>query len=123
MELYSHYSNRVTEILESEAPVLEKASVDEFYIDATGLDKFFGCYKWATELRQRVMRETGLPISLGMGSNKMIAKVATGEAKPSGQLEVQPHRAGFLGPAAHREAAHGGPARPSSCWPIWASGR
>lgn len=85
---YSYYSDTVTEIIEESVPLYEKSSIDEFYIDLTGMDRFFGCYKWATELRQRITRETGLPISFGLSLNKTVSKVATGEAKPNGQLKI-----------------------------------
>ena len=88
MSEYSKYSRMVTEIIKEEAPLFEKSSIDEFYIDLTGMDRFFGSYKWATALRQRIMKETGLPISFGLSTSKMVAKVATGEAKPNGQLMV-----------------------------------
>ena len=78
----------VTEIIEGGAPVMEKASIDEFYIDVTGLDKFYGCYKWATEMVQKVGRETGLPISFGLSVNKTVSKIATGESKPLGKMEI-----------------------------------
>lgn len=86
---YSQYSKMVTEVIAEDAPVYEKASIDEFYLDLTGMDKFFGCYKWSAELRQKVMRETGLPISFGLSVNKLISKIGTGEAKPNGMKEVQ----------------------------------
>ncbi|MEQ3655690.1 MAG: DNA polymerase IV [Dokdonia sp.] len=85
---YMKYSKMVTEILKEEIPVLEKASVDEFYGDLTGMDRFFGCYKFSSELRSRIIRETGLPISFGLSANKTVSKVATGEAKPNGQIKV-----------------------------------
>jgi DNA polymerase-4 len=85
---YSKYSQDVTEIIREEVPVFEKTSVDEFYVDLTGMDRFFGNYKFATELRQRIMRETGLPISFGLSQNKTVSKVATGEAKPNNQLNI-----------------------------------
>jgi len=85
---YSKYSRIVTDVLKENVPVLEKASVDEFYADLTGMDKFFGCYKYASELRQKVIRETGLPISFGLSVNKTVSKVATNEAKPSNQLKI-----------------------------------
>ena len=53
------------------------------------MDRFHGCYKWAVEIRQAIIRETGLPISFGLSSNKTVAKVATGEAKPNGKLRIQ----------------------------------
>ncbi|WP_293899795.1 DNA polymerase IV [Sporocytophaga sp.] len=88
MEKYSRYSNEITEIIAESAPVLEKASVDEFYLDVSGMDRFFGCYKWTTELKQRIMKQSGLPISFGLSVNKTISKIATGEGKPNGAKEV-----------------------------------
>lgn len=90
MGLYSEYSRMVTDIIAEEAPVYEKASVDEHYLDITGMDRFFGSVKWAGELRQKIIRETGLPISLGLSVNKTVSKIATGEAKPNGEREVPP---------------------------------
>lgn len=89
MELYSNYSNIVTEIIAERSPVYEKSSVDEHYIDLTGMDRFYGCYKWSHELRRYIMQETGLPISIGLSVNKTVSKIATGEAKPNGEREVQ----------------------------------
>ena len=88
MESYSNFSNTVTDIIAEEAPLYEKASVDEHYIDMTGMDRFFGSYKWAHELRSRIVKETGLPISLGLSVNKTVSKIATGEAKPNGEKHV-----------------------------------
>jgi len=87
---YSKYSRWVTQIIASKAPLFEKASIDEFYLDLTGMDKFFKPLQWTIELRQQIIDETHLPISFGMGSNKMIAKIATDEAKPNGYLQVPP---------------------------------
>ncbi len=87
---YSRYSRWVTEIIASKAPLFEKASVDEFYIDLTGMDKFFNPYQWTIDLRQQIINETQLPISFGLATNKLIAKIATDEAKPNGYLFVQP---------------------------------
>ena len=84
-ETYSRYSRMVTEIIREASPLYEKMSVDEFYIDFTGMDRFFGTLKYATELRQKIIRETGLPISFGLSQNKTVSKVATGEAKPNNQ--------------------------------------
>ncbi len=85
---YGKYSKLVTNVLKENVPVLEKASVDEFYADLSGMDQFFGCYQYAKELRQKVIRETGLPISFGLSINKTVSKVATNEAKPSNQLKI-----------------------------------
>jgi len=96
---YTKFSKQVTEILQSEVPVLEKASVDEFYADLTGMDRFFGCYKFASELRNTITRESGLPISFGLSVNKTVSKVATNEAKPNNQLKVDTgYEKAFLAP-------------------------
>ncbi len=87
-EQYSKYSNQVTDIMQESVPVYEKTSIDEFYAELTGMDKFFGCYKAASELRQRIIKETGLPISFALSGNKTVSKVGTGEAKPNGQKEI-----------------------------------
>jgi len=85
---YSYYSNMVTEIIAGDVPLYEKSSIDEFYIDLTGMEKFFGTYKLATELRQKITRETNLPISFALSGNKTVSKVGTGEAKPNGQKQI-----------------------------------
>ena len=88
MELYSRYSRLVTEIIADSAPVYEKMSIDEHYLDLTGMDRFHDCQLWSHELRQKIIRETGLPISFGLSENKTVAKIATGEAKPNGEKQV-----------------------------------
>ncbi len=88
--LYAKYSAWVTEIISASAPLYEKASIDEFYIDLTGMDTFFNPLEWTIRLRQTIMDETGLPISFGLATNKLVAKIATDEAKPNGYLFVTP---------------------------------
>ncbi|NML20880.1 DNA polymerase IV [Pseudoflavitalea sp. G-6-1-2] len=88
MESYSKYSRLVTDVIRDTVPLFEKASVDEFYVDLTGMDKYFGCNQFTTELRQKVIRESGLPVSYALASNKLISKVATNEVKPNGQIEI-----------------------------------
>jgi DNA polymerase-4 len=101
---YMKYSGLVTDIIKEDSPVYEKASVDEFYIDLTGMDKFYGCYQYAGELRQKIMRETGLPISFGLSQNKTVSKIATGEAKPNNQIQVDyGEEKPFLGPLSVRK--------------------
>ncbi len=87
-EAYTKYSRLVTEVIKDNTPLFEKASIDEFYIDLTGMDKFFGCKKFSDELKTKVYKESGLSISYGLASNKLISKVATNEIKPNGQLEI-----------------------------------
>lgn len=101
---YSKYSNIISDIIAEDVPLYEKTSIDEFYIDYTGMDRFFGCYKMATELRQRIMKETNLPISFALSTNKTVAKVGTGEAKPNGQKEIPfGTEKGFLAPLSIRK--------------------
>jgi DNA polymerase IV len=99
MERYSQYSQMVTEIVHEAVPSYEKSSIDEFYVDLTGMEKFFGCMKLATELKARIRKETGLPISFGLSENKTVSKVATNESKPDGQRQVAyGAEKGFLSP-------------------------
>ncbi len=88
MELYSKLSFTVTQIIEERAPIVEKASIDEHYLDITGMDKFYGCFKWTNELAQTITKETGLPISFALSVNKTVSKIGTGESKPKGNLEI-----------------------------------
>jgi DNA polymerase-4 len=96
---YSTYSRQVTDIIASAVPNYEKASVDEFYIDMTGMDKFFGISQYTKMLREKIIRETGLPISYGLSTSKVVSKMATNEAKPNGYLEIPAGReTAFLWP-------------------------
>jgi len=88
MEMYSNMSHMVTEVIQEKVPVLEKASIDEFYLDLSGMDKFFGCYQWTTEIAEAVKKNTGLPISFALSTNKTVSKIGTGESKPTGKLEI-----------------------------------
>ena len=88
MELFSRKSQEVTQIIEEKTPIVEKSSIDEFYLDITGMDKFYGCYKFTNELAQSIIKETGLPISFALSTNKTVSKIATGEGKPRGNLEI-----------------------------------
>jgi len=104
MDQYTRYSRMVTDIIAEQAPVYEKASIDEHYLDITGMDRFFGCMLWTSELRERIIKETGLPISFGLSVNKTVSKIATGEAKPDGEIEVpQPIVNSFLSPLSIRK--------------------
>ncbi|MGY8885800.1 MAG: DNA polymerase IV [Flavobacteriales bacterium] len=86
--IYSKFSNQVTDVIKESVPLYEKTSVDEFYIDLTGMDKFFGCHQLASEIRKKIINETGLPISFGLSANKTVSKIATGEAKPNNEIRV-----------------------------------
>ncbi len=110
METYSKYSRLVTDVIAEKAPLYEKASIDEHYLDITGMDRFFGSLKWTHELRERVIKETGLPISFGLSINKTISKIATGIAKPNGEKEVPEAEVGqFLDPLSIKKIPMLGP--------------
>ncbi|MBD81222.1 MAG: DNA polymerase IV [Crocinitomicaceae bacterium] len=101
---YSKYSDIVTEIIKTSSPAFEKTSIDEFYIDTTGMDRFYGTYMWAKELRQRIIKESGLPISFGLSTGKTTAKIGTNEAKPNSHMQVlRGEEKGFLAPLAIRK--------------------
>ena len=87
-DAYSSHSKMVTDIITENAPVVEKASIDEFYLDMTGMERFFGTYKFASELRQKIIKETGLSISMALATNKTVSKVATNEVKPARQIQI-----------------------------------
>jgi len=110
MDSYSEYSGIVTDIIAEDAPLYEKASIDEFYLDISGMDRYFGCYQWSTELRQKVIKESGLPISFGLSVNKLVAKVGTGEAKPNGAIKIDNGtEKGFLAPLSVKKIPGVGP--------------
>jgi DNA polymerase-4 len=85
---YSELSRDVTEIIREQVPLYEKTNIDEFYADLTGMDRYFGCSLFMRELKQRIIKQTGLPISYALASNKLISKVATNENKPNGQAVI-----------------------------------
>lgn len=88
MEAYSMYSHIVTDVIADSAPAFEKSSIDEFYIDASGMDRFVGAFRWAVELRKKIIKESGLPISMAMSVNKLVSKVTTGEFKPNAEKQI-----------------------------------
>lgn len=99
MDSYSKYSGIVTDIIAEEAPVYEKASIDEFYLDLSGMDRHFGCFRWSSGLRDKIISESGLPISFGLSVNKTVSKIGTGEAKPNGTRDIpNGTEKGFIAP-------------------------
>lgn len=88
MDLYSKLSHEVTQIIEEKVPLMEKASIDEFYLDLSGMDRFFGTYKWTRELADSIFKNTALPISFALSNNKTVSKIGTGESKPRGHMEI-----------------------------------
>lgn len=104
MDDYNNFSNQVSEVIKESVPVMEKAGIDEHYIDMTGMDKFFGTMKFAQELRKKVLHETGLPVSFGLSINKSVSKMATREHKPNGEAQVAgPQVQPFLNPLSVRK--------------------
>lgn len=104
MEEYSRASLEITEILRERVPLIEKASIDEHYIDMTGMDRFHNTRRYAHELREKVIKETGLPISFGLSVNKTVSKMCTNECKPNGELDIQkPDVRHFLNPLSIRK--------------------
>jgi DNA polymerase-4 len=96
---YSKYSRQVTDIIAGQAPVFQKASIDEFYLDLSGMQKYFDPFQWTIDLRKKISDTTRLPISFGLAVNKMVAKIATDEAKPNGYLQIPAGKEKqFLGP-------------------------
>lgn len=87
-EAYGQQSKLITDIIRTKVPLFEKASMDEFYIDLSGMDKFFGCKKFTDELKQTIIKESGLPSSYGLASNKLVSKVAARQYKPNAQMEI-----------------------------------
>jgi DNA polymerase IV len=101
---YSYYSGVITDILKDSVPAYEKTSIDEFYVDLTGMDRFYGCFQFATELRTKIMKETALPISLALSANKTVSKIGTGQAKPNGQIHIiEGTERNFLAPLSVRK--------------------
>ncbi len=103
-DMFTDYSNLVNEIIGEKAPVLERASIDEFYMDVSGMDRFFGCHQFTSELTQKVLKETGLRMSFGLSVNKTVAKMATNYSKPNGNLRIsKPEVQPFLDPQSVRK--------------------
>lgn len=87
-EEYARQSSLICDIIKDQVPLVEKSNIDEFYVDLTGMDKFFGCKKFVQELKRKVQQHSGLSSSSGLASNKLVSRVAAREIKPNGQLEI-----------------------------------
>src|SRR5258706_4721936 len=87
-EMYTKKSDEVTEIIKKNVPLYEKSSVDEFYIDLTGMERFHSSKKLAIKVWEEVRKETGLPSSFGLSVNKTVSKVATDFIKPDNKHVV-----------------------------------
>jgi len=88
MEYYSKISKTVTQIIEEKAPIVEKAAIDQFYLDLTGMDKFYGTFQFTDNLMKSIKNETGLQASFALSTNKTVAKIGSGESKPIGRLQI-----------------------------------
>ena len=98
-EQYSKYSHLVTEVIAEQVPLYEKSSIDEFYIDLTGMERFHNSYLLAQKIKRDIKRETGLAISFGHSVNKTVSKIATNESKPNGFCRIEKGaEKGFLSP-------------------------
>lgn len=82
---YSKYSKAVREILEAYAPVIQQCSIDEYSMDFTGCERIYGSlFMFASKIQKEISDKLGLPSSIGIGSNKTIAKIASDFNKPNG---------------------------------------
>jgi len=103
-ELYGQWSDRIATILSKYSPVVEMASVDEAYIDLAGTERLHGpALAAADKLSREITSTTGLPCSIGVGTSRLIAKVASEQAKPRGLVWVAPgSEEAFLAPLSVR---------------------
>lgn len=103
-ELYETWSDRVAAILAKYSPIVEMGSIDEAYVNLSGTERLRGpAFRAAHELIEEITFATGLPCSGGLGSTRLVAKVASEQAKPRGLLWVPSgSEESFLGPLAVR---------------------
>jgi DNA polymerase-4 len=109
--LYWQYSERVMAILHETSPLVEQMSIDEAYLDLTDhVSAWQDAIEIARRLQSRVREEVGLSASVGLATNKLVAKVAAGQHKPGGLTVVRPgEEAAFLAPLPVRELPGVGP--------------
>jgi DNA polymerase IV len=110
--LYSEYSRKLMDILGQYSPLVEKVSVDEAYVDLTGTERLFGpVIRTARAIQRRVQEELSLSISVGLATNKLVAKVASDLEKPHGFTVVRPgEETAFLAPLPVEKLPGVGPA-------------
>jgi DNA polymerase-4 len=100
MQKYKRYSRQVFQILATMTPVVEAASIDEAYLDVSGLERLSGTPETiGREIKRRILDETGLTASVGIGPNRLIAKLGSEYRKPDGLTVITPEQAlDFLAP-------------------------
>jgi DNA polymerase IV len=125
MHAYSEASDAVFRIFRDTSPEVEGLSIDEAFIDVTGLRRLVGDGpSIARTLRARVAAEVGLPLSVGVATTKHLAKVASAAAKPDGLIVVEPGtEAAFLHPLPVEVLWGVGPVRQTPCSGLAPSGR
>lgn len=79
---YANKSTELTEIIKEHAPVVEKSSIHSFYLDITGMDRFFGCYDWTKELSVKIAKNSGLDPSWALSVNKTVSKIGAVDSTP-----------------------------------------
>ncbi len=96
---YNTNSKAVTEIIKGRVPLFEKTSIDEFYVDMSGMDKFYNSSLLINDIKKKIKKELGLPISYAISKNKTVSKIATTESKPNGNMIIKyGSEIGFLAP-------------------------
>ncbi|MBU2603300.1 MAG: DNA polymerase IV [Actinobacteria bacterium] len=98
--LYAQYSRRFSDLLDEYSPLIEKVGIDEAFVDLTGTEQLFGpVIRTCRTIQRRVQEELGLSVSVGLATNKLVAKVASDFQKPHGFTVVRPgEEADFLAP-------------------------
>ncbi len=92
-QIYSAFSEKFFRLLSLYTPDVEKASLDEAYLDLTRCRPLYSSFsRTVREIKEKVERELGLTVSAGVGPNKVLAKLATAKAKPGGLVEIEPGR-------------------------------
>jgi DNA polymerase-4 len=90
-EEYTRFSKAVKNILEQYAPLIEQASIDEFYLDMTGTQRVYGSmFAFASHIQKEIWDKLSLPCSIGIGSNKTVAKIGSDCMKPMGITYILP---------------------------------
>jgi DNA polymerase IV len=119
-DVYGQYSQRVFDVYRQYAPLVEPLSLDEAYLDLAGTERALGSPREvALRIREDVQAGTGLDLSIGIGTSKVVAKIASDLEKPRGFVEVVPgEEAGFLAPLPLRRLPGLGPSTEERLRPL-----